>query len=212
MKKGFALLLLLCLMTIFSCGCAEEAPDYYGIGMDVVKVMDEVLQSRDYLEMYLPNTEVLDMIDSRYNTHDYENPVAVYRLNQNDAHKWLLSQLPEKDLEKLNALSPSLQDQIWSRIEGLSYFVSMFNSKKGVEVISASSVLFVQLKKPELELEKTEYCLFVFESGVPILVSYGWHFATGQVLALDSSETESAETLQSVLEPWGIEVSLLEMP
>ena len=82
----------------------------------------------------------------------------------------------------------------------------MINARKSVETIALSSALTVLLEVPELETDEAAYVLFVFDRGVPVLVSCGRHTASGMILALEKEETESAETLQAVLKPYGIEV------
>ena len=213
LRKALALLLLCCVITAAAACSAEKAEtDFYKIGRDVIKILDEMLRSREYQEFFLTNDKLLDLVDQMYNTGDYDSPVAVYRLNDENSRQLIMSMIPEDELGKLNALSPTLQDQLWKRTEGLSYLANIINAKKGTEVLATSSALTAVLNVPELEPETTEYYLFVFEKGVPVIVSCGWHGATGMILALDAEERESADALRSVFEPWGYEVIPCEIP
>ena len=90
MRKLPALAVLLAVLVCMTAtGCAES-PDFYDIGLEVVGVMDEMVQSRDYLNLFLQNENALNLIDTEFNTGDYDKPVSVYRLVQTDPEKWLM--------------------------------------------------------------------------------------------------------------------------
>ena len=206
LRKALAFLLLLCIGAIPS-GCnADVIPGSYEIGLQVTETLGEMLQSRDYLEMFLTDEIILNRIESDLNTGDYGTPVAAYCLKPADPREWIPSVIPDSEMEKMNTLSPALQEQLWGRLEGVSYAVNMINAKKGTEILAVSSVLQVLLKKPELEPEETEYLLYVFEKGMPVLVTIGYHAATGMILALDPSDTGSPDSLQEALQPFVFEV------
>ena len=91
-------------------------------------------------------------------------------------------------------------------MQGLTLMSNRINAEKGAEVLALTSAIQALLNKPGLECEEQEYYLFIFEKGVPVLVTYGWHQAVGSFLALEKSETESAEALQGALAFYGVEV------
>ncbi len=199
----FVLLIVLVCMT--ATGCAES-PDFYGIGLEVIRVMDEMVQSRDYLSLFMNNEDSLNMLDTVFNTGDYDKPVSVYRLVQTDPEKWLMAQMKEEEQEILESFSPALREQVRIRLKGISLLNNQINAKRGVETLAVSSALQALLNKPELEIEEPEYYLFVFNKGVPVLVTYSWHHASGMFCALESTETESAESLQECMKSFGLEV------
>ena len=99
MRKLPALVVLLAVLVCMTAtGCAES-PDFYDIGLEVVGVMDEMVQSRDYLNLFLQNENALNLIDTEFNTGDYDKPVSVYRLVQTDPEKWLMAQLKDEERE-----------------------------------------------------------------------------------------------------------------
>ena len=205
--------LLCALILCLSCTCCfAESPDFYAVGLEVTGVLDQMVQSRDYLELFMSSGANWDLLETKFNTGDYDAPVAVYRLSQPDPMEWLKTIMPEEEMEKLAALSPVLQDQLMARMKGMSTLSSYVNAKGGVEILSLTSTLQAILDKPGLEPEETEYYLFLFEKGVPVVVTCGRNTASGMFLALDKSETESPEALQAALSPFGLEVSPVEIP
>jgi hypothetical protein len=212
MRKLLALAVLLAVLVCMTAtGCAES-PDLYDIGLEVVGVMDEMVQSRDYLNLFLQNENAVKLIDTVFNTGDYDKPVSVYRLVQTDPEKWLMAQLQDEERAVLESLSPALQEQVRIRMKGISLLTNQINARRGVETLSVSAVLQALLDKPELEIEEPEYYLFVFNKGVPVLVTYSWHYVGAMFCVLESTETESAETLQECVKPFGLEVIPADIP
>lgn len=199
-----AVLLLLCMILPAAAGTAE-GPDYHAIGLEVAGVMDEMVRSREYLNMFLYSENSLELVDSTFNTGDYHTPVAVYRLNQTDPQGWLMAQMKDSDREQFDALSPVLQNQIRIRMESLAVISNYFNAQRGVDFLSVASAIQARLEKPELEEEKARYYLYVFEKGIPILVSFGYHGAVGTFIGLTAEQTASPEALQLMMLPMGIE-------
>ncbi len=219
MRNCKKIMALLC-ATLFclSCTCClaeEEAvstPNFYETCLEVVSVMNEMVQSQDYLDIFMPSSGNQDTLDTMFNTGDYDNPVAVYRLKQTDILAWLKMMMSESEQEKYNALSPALQEQFLARASGLTALANIINGQKGVNILSLTSALQAILNKPELETEEPEYYLFLFEKGVPVLVTLSWHHAAGMFLVFSEQEAEFQETIQALLQPLGIEVSPVEIP
>ena len=218
MRMMLSLLLLLCLtFTAAVCGAetaAEEvqaekaqAPDYLAIGREVTGILDEMLQSRDYQQIYFGGQGFEEQISALYEERNSETSVTVYRIIQGDTKALFLSMMPEKDRVAIESLSPALQEQLWVRMGSLTSSVcSYINGQKGSSVLAVASALTVLLKKPELEPEEPEYLLFVYEKGVPVLVSYGHHSVTGMMLVLDKEDSESLDSIQKIVGIYGFEV------
>ena len=203
--RALSVLLLAGVMMLGSAAGAES-PDRVSIGLEAAGILSEMVQSRDFLNLFLANEEALELLDSMFNTGDYAAPAAVYRLQPSDPREWIRAQLSEPQLEQLDSLSPVLLEQVYARMQGLSPMSSRINAARGADVLAAASVLQALVKNPGLEFEEPQYDLFIFEKGVPVLVAYGWHQAVGSFLALEKSETESAEALQAALQFYGVEV------
>ena len=212
LRRTLALLTLICTVMTASAGCAAKDTDYFRIGLEVTKVLDEMLQSPDYLEIYMNSQKAAELARSMAEGRDYDAPVKVYRLQQRDPREWLTAQMTETEREKLASLSPVLQEQLWVRTKGPAMMANMINGRKGAEFLAVSSAMQVQLEIPDLETEEPEYYLFVFGKGVPVLVTCGRHRAGGLILALDGNETESVDSLQKTLASYGFDANLCETP
>ena len=183
---------LLCAM-VFSLSCTyclaeDETVNYYETGLKVVGVMNEMVQSRDYLEIFMSASANLDTLETTFNTGDYDKPVAVYSLKQADPMGWLKMMMSESEQEKFNALSPALQEQLLARASGITALSNIINGKKGVDILSLTSALQAIMNMPELEIEEPVYYLFLL------------------------AEAESQETIQALLQPLGIEMSPVDIP
>ena len=216
MKNCKKIMALLCAM-IFCLSCTyclaeEETVNYYETGLKVVSVMNEMVQSRDYLEIFMSASANLDTLETTFNTGDYDKPVAVYSLKQADPMGWLKMMMSESEQEKFDALSPALQEQLLAKASGITALSNIINGQKGVDILSLTSALQAIVKLPELETEEPVYYLYLFEKGVPVLVTLSWHHATGMFLVLSEAEAASQETIQALLQPLGIEISPVDIP
>ena len=63
------------------------------------------------------------------------------------------------------------------------------------------------MENDSLNPEKAVSYLYVFEKGVPVLVTFGYHSAYGIVVSLPEEDRESLSSLRQVFEPYTIEVT-----
>ena len=193
-------------------GDTTETPDFYENGLKITNILDQMVRNRNFLDLFMASADNMELLDKTFNTGDYDKPVAVYRLNQVNMESWIKSMMADAELDLFNSLSPDLQEQLLVRTKGTSYIASIINAQQGVNIISLTSALQAQLDMPGLEPETTESYLFVYEKGVPVLVSLGWHHAAGMFLVLSEEETKSMETIQALLRPYGLEISQVDIP
>ena len=206
MKKILSVFLVLMVLLSACAPAVAGSPDYCAIGLRVAGVLSEMVQSRDYLRLFVRGDDLLDLLSSMFDTGDYGTPVAVYRLEQQDPRAWMESLMSEEELSWLNGLSPALQEQVFTRLSGIALMSTQINAGKGAEVLSVVSALQAMVREPALEEEKSVSFLFVFGKGVPVLVSFGWHQASGMFVALDPADVQSQDSLQAVLSSYGITV------
>lgn len=211
MKKILSFLLALALLLSVGAAAGAESPDYYGIGLRVTGLLSEMVQNRGYLQLFLTGDNLLDLLSTMFNTGDYDAPVAVYRLYQQDPREWMKSLMTDEELDQLNALSPALQEQVFLRVSGTA-LLAQLNAKQGVEVLSVVSALQALVNDPSLEEEEPVSYLFIFKKGVPVMVTYSWHQASGMFIALDAADTESQTALQAALQPYGLEALPVDIP
>lgn len=212
MKKILSVLLVLMVLLSACTPAVADSPDYCAIGLRVAGVLSEMVQSRDYLRLFVRGDDLLDLLSSMFDTGDYGTPVAVYRLEQQDSREWMESLMSEEERAWLNGLSPALQEQIFTRISGISLMATQINAKQGAEVLSVVSALQAVLHDPDLTEEKPVSYLFAFSKGIPVLVSFGWHQATGMFVAIDPADAQSQDRLQEILSPYGITVTPADLP
>ena len=211
MKKILSFLLALALLLSVGTAAGAESPDYYGIGLRVTGLLSEMVQNRGYLQLFLTGDNLLDLLSTMFNTGDYDAPVAVYRLYQQDPREWMKSLMTDEELDQLNALSPALQEQVFLRVSGTA-LLAQLNAKQGVEVLSVVSALQALVNDPSLEEEEPVSYLFIFKEGVPVMVTYSWHQASGMFIALDAADTESQTALQAALQSYGLEAIPVDFP
>lgn len=211
LRTVLAVLLLACLAASAAAGVAEST-DAYSTGLRVTAILDEMVRSKDYLSLILYGEEVLNLIDTEFNTGDYGKPVALYSLRRTDPSEWLLPQLNEEQRAQFDALSPAMREQVLIRMDSLTVAASMINARNDATHLSAASSLQAVLKDTGLELEEPVNYLYVFEKGVPILVSLGNDQALGMFVVLDNETVASADTLQAFLKPYGVEAVPVALP
>lgn len=209
-KQAVSVILIVVTVIMMTAAGAAEEPDFYGIGLEVARVLDEMTQSRDFLGLFFQDN-ILNAIETHLNSGDYSTPSAVYRLKLPDPLEWLLIQVPESS-KIFTSLSPVLKEQLLVRMRGVAMMANMYNAGKGSEIYAATSLLQAVLDKPGLEVEEPEYYLFIFDKGVPVLVSYGWHQAKGQFLLLDDALKGSRDLIQSALNLFDVEVIPVDIP
>lgn len=196
---------LLC-CTVCSALGETAAPDYYGIGLEVTRLMGEIVDSEDYLSLFaMP--ESFSKVRERVNTHDYDRPAAVYAIRLEDPEtlvEKLLREEPEA-LEKYRRLSPALRELILSRLS-LPALCARINAAAGAEYMSFFTLANAFIRDDRLTAEETGYYLYFFEKGAPILVSFGYHSASGQFLDIPGEYRDNPAEIQSLLALPGLEL------
>ena len=75
---------VICVLLLGLCfglsGCGAREPDYYTAGLEVTKLIGEMIHSRDYCSLFLYSMDQFDSIREAADTNDYDAPVAVYSL------------------------------------------------------------------------------------------------------------------------------------
>ena len=202
--KRLICMLISATMLFLAAGSASgetAEPGYYHIGLKVTELMGEITDSEDYLSM-LTLPESFSQVREKINTHDYNRPVAVYSVSMSDPKAFLEEMMFRNDpetLEAWNRLSPALQDQLLGRI-GVQTLISIINARAGTEYIAFFSVATAFVRDELLTAEGSRCYLYFFEKGVPILVSFGYHAASGQFFFIPEEARENAETILAYLQ------------
>lgn len=146
---------------------AQTGKSLYQQGSEVAMRMEEMVESEEYLKLYTTNPQILQLISAC--AGDYSQPKAVYDLS-----------VPADSLlgiidEELNALSPTLKEEVIGRAQ--SALPTMINSRQGAEVLAASSICVAGKTFVSNEsVEEGKLYLYLYEDGCPVIV----HFAPGE--------------------------------
>ena len=192
--------------TSYAFGESAE-PDYYQIGLDVTALMSEIVDSDAYLSILtIPKT--VEEVREKVNTHDYDRPAAVYSVRLSDFEAFFQEMLLKdaKTAETWNSLSPALQEQLLGRIS-LRSMCSGVNARTGTDAIAFSSVATAFVRNESLTGAETSDYLYIFEEGTPILVSFGYHSASGFFLFIPKESQGSPEKIRAYMNLPYLEIS-----
>ena len=200
-KKRICILIPAALLLCTACGAFGEAaePDYYRIGLKVTALMSEMMDSEAFLSI-LTRPEYFSEVLGKVNTHDYDRPVAVYSVTMSDPMAFLewMFRDEEEVRELWDSLSPALQEQLLMRI-GIQTLGPLFNSRAGSEYLSLFNVATAVIQDEGLTAQKSCVYLYVFEEGVPILVSFGYRAASGSFFYIPKESRGSLEDIIAYL-------------
>ena len=214
LRKQICALLFAALLLPAAVGACGEAadPDYYRIGLKVTSLISEMTDSDAYFSL-MATPESFRTAREAANTHDYDRPVAVYSISLTDPEAFLEKMLLEDPdaREAWNSLSPALQDQLMRRIT-LQTLCASVNGRAGTESIALASLVTPVLTDETLTPEKSRSYLYFFEQGVPVLVSFGYHSASGQFLMIPKESRETPEDIAAFLDLPFLELLRLEIP
>ena len=124
-------------------------------------------------------------IREKVNTHDYDRPAAVYSASLNDPESLLDEMFREdpENRETWDSLPPALQDQLLARLS-LPTLLARSNARAGTAYVALFSTANAFVRNETLTGENPCYYLYFFEKGAPILVTFGYHTASGQFLSI----------------------------
>ena len=213
MKKTWrtVLALLLAMVLLIPAACAEEEaePDYYTIGLKVTGLMNEIVNSEAYLSlMAIPSTysETRLLAD----TDDYDRPVAVWKITNSDFREFIFRVFGEEKWKQWDNLSENLQNMLLDRM-GIPTLFTLYNGRRGTQEVSFASIANAVLQSEELTREEAVYYLYIFEKGIPILVSFGYHGASGMFVFIPEEDRGSAESLRSLIPEIKLELEPVEI-
>ena len=209
MKKTIC---ILCALTVLAalCGtasCEQTGPDLYHIGLEVTGLMGEIAGNEAYLSAFgRPETwtEVREAAD----TGDYDQPTAVYSVRLEDAEGYVREMFAADDetRELWENLPEELTQQLLYRVTPAT-FCNMANARAGTASISFASAATAVIRNSELTGDETASYLYTFDKGIPILVSFGYHGASGMFVFIPK-EAQNLEGIRAALP--GLTVEPLE--
>jgi len=161
MKKFSVVLLILCAILVFSACEKTEYPTFEEKGMELVDIMEDMINTEEYLEIYgIRDEEVLELIENAAEG-DYSEAEHVYELKFYD--------LADDMIDNYNKLPHSLKEMMKNRAYGS--YISQLNTATGSIPLVAASMTTASTVFLTDETENTIY-IYTFEEGYPIAVAF----------------------------------------
>lgn len=199
----FAFLLILVIAACGKDSVSQNKEDLYDLGIEVTKTMQEMVYSDDYISAF-STVEFEDEI-VKFKATDYDSPVAVYSLEMPNT-KDILSKVGNPEF--YDKLSNNLKEQLDNRIS-FSSIISLINARSGTNTIALCSILTATKYDEDIKLDKDIAYLYVFEKGVPIVVTFTkTGNANGQFFLLNDSN--SYEDISEILGKYSCKVKKIK--
>ena len=198
-KSLLSIILALAFIATLLCGCHDKSTiekkesnkstasekELYNLGMDVVELMIEMVESDDYAEL-MGMTDHISTVREEVLYSDYSEPVKVYSITLPDIEKII----PKEGREQWDNLSDNLKEQVKIRFSGAT-IANIMNGAYGVDSLAFAATYQASKKTDEIDLEEPLYYLYTFEDAPSILVTFSGKNAYGYFLFLENAEDYS---------------------
>ncbi len=193
MKK----ILTVCLASaLLLASCSTPAADeksLYEHGLDIVSMLNEIVESDDYVSVYSASEDILSIVKSTAEG-DHTAPNAVYQLT-----------IPEESLLALSEVEamPNLSDELRAFLNGRvqASVINIANSRNGANTLAATSICTVGKTFVNSEITENTIYLYTYENASPVAVS----FTVGEDSTVSASGTFLLSEELNADTPEGIE-------
>ena len=194
MKKIALIMAVLCAILVLSSCEKTEYPTFEEKGMEIIGIMEDMINSEKYLEIYGMSDDVVDIVNFAAEG-DYSEAEHIYEIKISDDIEDVLG-------VELDGLPKSIKKIMKAKLPAT--FISSLNSITGSSSIAASAMTTASITFLTDETESTLY-IYTFEDGTPIAVAYavndeGICSASGTFLFVtDDYDFSSAKNLEKSL-------------
>ncbi len=208
--KKFSIVIFAFLLALFMTACGKSHNSHneealFDLGIEVTKTMQEMVYSDAYISLYTA-IEFEDEI-VKFQATDYDSPIAVYSVEIPRA-KDVLSKLGSENIEEYDKLSDNLKEQLDHRVS-FSSIISSINAQRGTNTMALCSLLTATKYDKDIGLDENIAYLYVFEKGIPIVVTFtNSGYANGQFLLL--SDSKSYEDISEIFNKYSCEVDKIK--
>lgn len=212
MKKKCAPLLLAAVMLIFS-ACAAPAgrandTSLYDQGLALVRLMDEIAGSEDYMKFAAPGGGVGERLQALA-AEEHQEPAAVYAIAISQD---TLSALA--DFSDSGEISQELQTFLRQRI--LTALMSQINASEGAETLAAAAACTAQKTFVNESLTQDVIYLYTFADASPAAVIFTagedhTAAANGFFILADSFSCESADEIEAFFDRMNVQTEVTEI-
>lgn len=223
-KKLISLLISVCMLfALVGCNNIEHSSngehesnnefssekDLYNIGLEITKIMNDMVRSEEYASFLNGDRNFPDVIDV-VNTNDYDSPTSVYSIEMSNSKDLLLEKLlTDEEKAAWNNLPNNLRKQFENKIS-FSSIISVINGQNGSQKIHFSSSYIAFEKFESLNIKEKMIYLYVFEKGTPIVVTFSESgYAQGQFLFLNTDNNLSE--IRNAFEPYQCSVQRVDI-
>lgn len=161
---------LLFALGLSACGSSErsesptETRSLYAQGLEIVRLMSEMTQSEEYIDIFTGSGEIKSVIQT-ISVGDYTTPKAVYAISVPDESLAAMA-----GLHHLDDASEGLQTFLTQKI--LGSLTTQINAMGGVEKLAASSVCTVGKTFANADTNENVIYLYTYENAAPIAVTF----------------------------------------
>ena len=166
MKKKFIVILtVIMILSVTACVTKKEQFSLYEQGLEVVALMDEMVDSQSYVQMFTGNMQISEVIQSN-TSGDYSEPLVVYEVVlQNDNFLGLLG-----NDETQESMSDELKEIISKKIN--ASVITQLNAYGGSENLAASTICTAGISFVNNEVKEDIIYIYVYENTAPIAVMF----------------------------------------
>lgn len=169
MKKSVLaiILALVMMLSLSACGTNTkntETKSLYAQGLEVIKLMSEMTQTEEYVEILAGSGEITSIVQS-ISTGDYSNPKAVYAISITDDNLAAMAELNSV----VNA-SDGLKSFLLQRV--LGSLMVRINGMSGAANLAAASVCTVSKTFVDENATEDVIYLYTYENAVPVAVTF----------------------------------------
>ena len=198
-------------LSLSACGKNESKPEQkslYAQGLEVVKLMDEMIQTEEYVDLHTGSSEIKTIIQN-IGSGNYTTPKAVYSISITEENLIALS-----EVDSLNNASEELKDFLLQRV--LETLMTQINGMSGVENLAASSVCTVGKTFVNENVNSDVIYLYTYEGAKPVAVTFTVGedkavTATGVFVMYDGFTCGSAEEIKEFFSDIVVEVAEVQI-
>ena len=208
-----AFLLILTLL-LAACGSTQEETNTqssaYQIGIEVVALLDEMVRSDAYVELYTASEEIQRIVETVGNG-DYTAPSAVYEITLPGESLGTMVEAMGGEAS-LDGMSPELTRAVEQKM--LGSIIAQLNAMGGAANLAAMSVCTAGKTFVNEEISEDLIYLYVYEDAAPAAITFvrgdeGTVSATGTFLLCENLNTESEQTVSEFFLEMGATVSVV---
>ena len=179
----------------------------YMHGMDVVAMLEEIINSEEYVQAFSGSTEIMNVI-KEISSGEYTAPATVYKITLD-----METVLETNDMINLENASEALIANLKNRV--LASIVTQINARNGAMTLAASSVCTTGKTFVSSEILEEMIYLYVFDDAAPIAVTFTMGEdnavnATGNFLLYEKLPASSVQELLEYFGAYSVKIEIVQ--